>query len=173
MKLEDYIVTVKDFPKKGIMFRDVTPLLENKESLKFAIDSLALLLNDLEFDVIVGPESRGFLFGMPLAYNFNKSFVPVRKKGKLPGEVISEEYELEYGNAILEMHNGSIKSGDKVVIIDDLIATGGTIEAIINMVSRLGGEVVRVCCLIELVDFNARKRLSPVDIKTCLSYGGK
>lgn len=172
-KLENYIASIENFPKEGIVFRDVTSLLDNKDTLKLAIDSLQALLKDLDFDVIVGPESRGFIFGMPIAYNLNKSFVPVRKKGKLPRETISEEYALEYGNDILEMHKDSIKPNDRVVIIDDLMATGGTIEAIIKMVNRLGGKVVRVATIIELVDLNARKLLSDIDIKSCVVYKGE
>lgn len=172
-KLENYIASINNFPKEGIVFRDVTSLLENKDTLKLAINSLQELLNDIEFDVVVGPESRGFIFGMPIAYNLNKAFVPVRKKGKLPRETISEEYALEYGTDTLEMHKESIKPGDKVVIIDDLIATGGTIEAIIKMVNRLGGEVVRVIVLIELIDLNARELLKGIDIKSCIVYKGE
>lgn len=172
-KLENYIASINNFPKEGIIFRDVTSLLENKDTLKLAINSLQELLNDIEFDAVVGPESRGFIFGMPIAYNLNKAFVPVRKKGKLPRETISEEYALEYGTDTLEMHKESIKPGDKVAIIDDLIATGGTIEAIIKMVNRLGGEVVRVIVLIELIDLNARELLKGTDIKSCIVYKGE
>lgn len=171
--LEDYVESIIDFPKEGIIFRDVTSVLSDKEGLKLAIDTMQKKLEDIDFDVVVAPESRGFIFGMPIAYNMNKSFVPVRKKGKLPRETIAQDYDLEYGKATLEMHIDSIKHGDKVVIIDDLIATGGTIEAMIKMVNSLGGEVVRVCVLMELVDLKARELLKDVDIKSCIIYKGE
>lgn len=172
-ELKDYIESIENFPKEGIIFRDVTSVLADKDGLKLAIDSIEDLLNDVDFDIVIAPESRGFIFGMPIAYNLNKAFVPVRKKGKLPRETISQEYALEYGTATLEIHKDSIKKGDKVVIIDDLIATGGTIEAMIKLVESLGGTVVRVCALIELVDLGARKLLSNVDIKSCVTYKGE
>ena len=125
-ELKDYVRTIPDFPEEGIMFRDVTTVLQDPDGLKLAIDGMQEKIKDLEFDIIVGAESRGFLFGMPLAYNLNKAFVPVRKKGKLPAETISESYNLEYGQATLEIHKDAIKPGQKVVIVDDLIATGGT-----------------------------------------------
>ncbi len=171
--LEDYVESIIDFPKKGIVFRDVTSLIGDRDGLKLAIDSMQEKLNDLDFDVVVAPESRGFIFGMPIAYNLNKSFVPVRKKGKLPRKTISQDYDLEYGSATLEMHKDSIKDGDKVVIIDDLIATGGTLKAIIDMVERLGGKVVRICSLIELVDLKARELLKEYDVVSCLEYKGE
>ena len=171
--LEDYIESINNFPKEGIVFRDVTSFLSDKEGLKLAIDSMQEKLKDVDFDIVVAPESRGFIFGMPIAYNMNKAFVPVRKKGKLPRETIEQEYSLEYGTAILQMHKDSIKLGDRVVIVDDLIATGGTIEAIIKMVEKLGGKVVRVCALIELVDLKARELLKDTDIKSCIVYEGE
>lgn len=171
--LGDYIESINNFPKEGIVFRDVTSVLSDKEGLKLAIDSMQEKLKDVDFDIVVAPESRGFIFGMPIAYNMNKAFVPVRKKGKLPRETIEQEYSLEYGTAILQMHKDSIKPGDRVVIVDDLIATGGTIEAIIKMVEKLGGKVVRVCALIELVDLKARKLLKDTDIKSCIVYEGE
>ena len=171
--LEDYIESINNFPKEGIVFRDVTSVLSDKEGLKLAIDSMQEKLKDVDFDIVVAPESRGFIFGMPIAYNMNKAFVPVRKKGKLPRETIEQEYSLEYGTAILQMHKDSIKPGDRVVIVDDLIATGGTIEAIIKMVEKLGGKVVRVCALIELVDLKARELLKDTDIKSCIGYEGE
>ena len=171
--LEDYIESINNFPKEGIVFRDVTSILSDKDGLKLAIDSMQEELKDIDFDIIVAPESRGFIFGMPIAYNMNKAFVPVRKKGKLPRETIEQEYSLEYGTAILQMHKDSIKPGDRVVIVDDLIATGGTIEAIIKMVEKLGGKVVRVCALIELADLKARELLKDTDIKSCIVYEGE
>ena len=172
-KIEEYVRSINDFPEEGIIFRDVTSVLQDADGLHLAIDSMQDLIKDIDFDVVVGPESRGFIFGMPIAYNMNKAFVPVRKKGKLPRETIEQEYSLEYGTAILQMHKDSIKPGDRVVIVDDLIATGGTIEAIIKMVEKLGGKVVRVCALIELVDLKARELLKDTDIKSCIVYEGE
>lgn len=127
---------------------------------------------DLDFDVIVGPESRGFIFGVPIAYNMNKAFVPVRKKGKLPCETVSMEYELEYGTATIEIHKDAIKPGQKVVIVDDLIATGGTIEAIIKLVEGLGGEVAGICFLMELKGLNGREKLEGYRVETVIEYEG-
>ncbi len=171
--LEEYIESVMDFPKKGINFRDVTSALQDKEGLKLSIDSMQKLIKDVDFDVVVAPESRGFIFGMPIAYNLNKSFVPVRKKGKLPRETIEQDYDLEYGSATLQMHKDSIKKGDRVIIVDDLIATGGTLEAIVKMVERLGGKVVKICTLIELTDLKGRELLSGYDIVSCIEYKGE
>lgn len=172
-RLEEYITSINDFPKKGIIYRDVTSVLEDKKGLKLAIDSMQDLIKNIDFDVVVAPESRGFIFGMPIAYNLNKGFVPVRKPGKLPREVISQDYELEYGTSILQMHKDAIKKGDRVVIIDDLIATGGTTQAIVKLVEKLGGKVVLICSLIELVDLNARELLKDYNIKSCVKYKGE
>ena len=136
--IDDYIRSIPDFPEEGIIFRDITSVLQDADGLHLAIDSMQEKIADLDFDVVVGPESRGFIFGVPIAYNLHKSFVPVRKKGKLPCETISEEYDLEYGSAVIEMHKDAIHPGQKVVIVDDLIATGGTTEAIIKLVDQLG-----------------------------------
>ena len=141
--VKDYIRTIPDFPEPGIMFRDVTTVLQSKDGLKLAIDKLQELVRDIDFDLIVGPESRGFIFGVPIAYNLNKAFVPVRKVGKLPCDTISMDYELEYGKTTIEIHKDAIKPGQKVVIVDDLIATGGTIEAITKLIEMLG-EVVKI-----------------------------
>ena len=140
-KLEDYVVTVPDYPEPGIMFRDITGILQDKDGLNLAINEIEKLIGDVDFDLVLGPESRGFIFGVPIAYNMNKGFVPVRKKGKLPRETVSMAYDLEYGKAEIEIHKDAIKPGQKVVIVDDLIATGGTIEAIVKLVEELGGEV--------------------------------
>ena len=172
-QLEDYVRSIPDFPEPGIIFRDVTSILQDADGLHLAIDKLLDTLKDVEYDVVVGPESRGFIFGVPVAYEAHKSFVPVRKKGKLPCETISAEYDLEYGSAVLEMHKDSVKQGDRVVIVDDLIATGGTLKAIIDMVESLGGNVVRICSLIELVDLKARKLLAGYDIVSCIEYKGE
>lgn len=172
-KVEDFVRTIPDFPEPGIMFRDVTSVLQDAEGLKLSIDGIMDLLKDVDFDVVVGPESRGFIFGVPVAYNCNKAFVPVRKKGKLPCETVSMEYDLEYGSAVIEMHKDSIKPGQKVVIVDDLIATGGTIEAIIKLVEQLGGEVVKICFLMELAGLEGRKKLAGYDVASVICYEGK
>lgn len=171
--LEEYVRNINDFPKKGIVYRDVTTVLSNKDGLKMAVESMQKLLENTEYDVVVAPESRGFIFGMPIAYNMNKAFVPVRKKGKLPAETISEDYDLEYGSATLEIHKDAIKPGQKVVIIDDLVATGGTLQAIIKLVERLGGQVVKICALIELVDLNAKELLKDYTIESCIKFEGE
>lgn len=171
--LEEYVRNINNFPKKGIVYRDVTTVLSDADGLKLAIESMQKLLENTEFDVVVAPESRGFIFGMPIAYNMNKAFVPVRKKGKLPAETISEDYDLEYGSATLEIHKDAIKPGQKVVIVDDLVATGGTLQAIIKLVERLGGQVVKICSLIELVDLNARELLKGYEIGSCIEFKGE
>ena len=168
-KIEEYVRTIPDFPEEGIMFRDVTSVIQDADGLQLAIDSMQELIKDIDFDVIVGAESRGFIFGTPIAYNLHKPFVLVRKKGKLPCETI----EREYGTAVVEMHKDSIKPGQKVVIVDDLIATGGTIEAIIKMVEELGGEVVANCFLIELKGLNGRERLNGYRVESVIQYEGK
>lgn len=172
-KLEEYVRSIPDFPEPGIIFRDVTSILQDADGLKLAIDSLQELLKDVEVDVIAGAESRGFIFGVPVAYNLNKPFVPIRKAGKLPCEVISKSYDLEYGSATIEMHKDSIKPGQKVVIIDDLIATGGTIEAAAQMVEELGGEVVKIVFLMELAGLKGREKLKKYDVASVLCYEGK
>ena len=158
-KLEEYVRSIPDFPEPGIIFRDITTILQDPDGLHLAIQSMQDKLKDTEFDVVVGTESRGFIFGVPIAYNLHKAFVPVRKKGKLPCETVSMEYDLEYGSAVIEMHKDSIKPGQKVVLVDDLVATGGTIEAAIKLVEELGGEVVKVVFLMELAGLKGRERL--------------
>lgn len=172
-ELKDYVRTIPNFPEEGIMFRDVTTVLQDPDGLKLAIDGMQEKIKDLDFDIIVGAESRGFLFGMPIAYNLNKAFVPVRKKGKLPAETIYESYNLEYGQATLEIHKDAIKPGEKVVIVDDLIATGGTLEAIIKLVERLGGEVVRICCLIDLPELGGKEKIKNYQVDTVIAFEGK
>ena len=172
-KIEDYVRTIPDFPEPGIMFRDVTSVIQDADGLTLAIDSIDEIIGDIDYDVVVGPESRGFIFGVPIAYKNHKSFVPVRKKGKLPCETIEATYDLEYGTATVEMHKDSIKTGQKVVIVDDLIATGGTIEAIIGMVESLGGEVVKIVFLMELAGLNGRKKLEKYDVASVIAYPGK
>jgi adenine phosphoribosyltransferase len=172
-KIEDYVRSIPDFPKKGIIFRDITSVLEDADGLTLAIDSMKGFLDGVDFDVVVGTESRGFIFGVPIAYSLHKPFVPVRKKGKLPLETISKEYDLEYGSATIEMHRNSIKPGQKVVIVDDLIATGGTVEACIQMIEELGGEVVKVLFLMELAGLKGRERLKDYDVDSVIIYEGK
>ena len=149
-KLEEYVRSIPDFPEPGIIFRDVTSVLQDADGLQLAIDSMQDCLEGEEFDVITGLESRGFIFGCPVSSELKIGFVPVRKPGKLPRETVSRTYELEYGSATIEMHKDSIKPGQKVVIVDDLIATGGSVEAAIKLVEELGGEVVKVVFLMEL-----------------------
>lgn len=172
-KLEEYVVSIPDYPEKGIIFRDVTSILEDPEGLQLSIRELQDKLEDMDFNIVIGPESRGFIFGMPIAYNLHRPFVPIRKKGKLPCETISEKYDLEYGTAEIEIHKDAIKPGQKVVLVDDLIATGGTIEAAIKMIERLGGEVVKVVFLIELAGLKGRERLKNYDVESVIRYEGK
>lgn len=170
--IEDYIRSIPDFPEKGIIFRDITSVLEDADGLRLAVDLMQERIGKDEFDVVVGPESRGFIFGVPIAYNMGKPFVPVRKKGKLPCETVSIQYDLEYGSAEIEMHKNSIKPGQKVVIIDDLMATGGTMEAIIKLIEGMGGEVVKIVCLIELAGLEGRKRLEEYQMEAVITYPG-
>ena len=172
-KVEDYVRSIPDFPEPGIIFRDVTTILKDADGLHLAIDQILDMLKDVDFDLVVGPESRGFIFGVPVAYAMHKGFIPIRKKGKLPCETISEEYDLEYGSATIEMHKDSIKPGQKVVIIDDLIATGGTVEACAKMIERLGGEVTRIVFLMELAGLKGREKLAKYDVKSVIRYDGK
>ncbi len=172
-KLEEYVVSIPDFPEPGIIFRDVTSILQDADGLRLAIDGLMESLKGVEFDVVVGPESRGFIFGVPVAYEARKGFVPVRKKGKLPRETLCAEYDLEYGSAVIEIHKDAIKPGQKVVIIDDLIATGGTIEAIVKMIEQLGGEVVKICFVMELAGLKGREKLAGYEIDSIITYEGK
>lgn len=171
-KLEDYVRSIPDFPEPGIIFRDVTSILQDADGLALAIDGILKMLDGVEYDVVIGPESRGFIFGVPVAYAQHKGFVPVRKKGKLPCETIEAEYALEYGTAVVEMHKDAIKPGQRVVIIDDLIATGGTIEAITGLVEKLGGQVVKICFVMELSGLKGREKLKKYDVETIITYEG-
>ena len=172
-KIEEYVKSIPDFPEKGIIFRDVTSVLQDADGLHLAIDEMQKFLEGVEFDVIAGTESRGFIFGVPIAYNLHKAFVPVREKGKLPRETVSAEYELEYGKAEIEMHKDAIRPGQKVVLVDDLIATGGTIEAAARLVEELGGEVVKIIFLMELEGLKGREKLKGYDVESVIHYEGK
>ena len=167
-KLEEYVRSIPDFPEPGIIFRDVTSILQDADGLRLAIDSMQECLKGVDVDVIMGAESRGFIFGMPIAYNLHKPFVPIRKAGKLPCETISQSYELEYGEATIEIHKDSIRPGQKVVIIDDLIATGGTVQAATKLVEQLGGEVVKIVFLMELAGLNGREKLKGYDVDSVI-----
>ena len=172
-ELRDYIIDIPDFPKPGIIFRDVSGILNSAEGLQLAIKELKKLLVGVDFDVIAGAESRGFIFGTPLACDLKKIFVPIRKKGKLPRATIEKSYNLEYGQATIEIHKDSIKPGQKVVLIDDLIATGGTMEASAKLIEELGGEVVKMIFLIELEGLGGRKVLEGYDVASVVKYPGK
>ena len=172
-KIEDYVLSIPDFPEPGIIFRDITSVLQDADGLQLAIDSMQDCLKDVDVDVIAGTESRGFIFGVPIAYNLHKPFVLVRKKGKLPCETVEKEYDLEYGKATIEMHKDAIKPGQKVVLVDDLIATGGTMEAAAKLVEELGGEVVKIIFLMELAGLKGRERLKEYDVESVICYEGK
>ncbi len=171
-KIEEYVRNIPDFPEKGIIFRDVTSVLQDAEGLKLAIDSMIKLLDGVDFDVVVGTESRGFIFGVPIAYALGKPFVPVRKKGKLPCETIAAKYDLEYGSAEIEMHKDSIRPGQKAILVDDLIATGGTVEACVKLIEELGGEVVKIIFLMELAGLKGRDKLKNYDVASVITYQG-
>lgn len=172
-KLEEYVRSIPDFPQEGILFRDVTSVLQDADGLKLAIDTMQDKTKDLEYDVVAGPESRGFIFGTPIAYNNHKPFVLIRKKGKLPCETVEMAFDLEYGQAVIEMHKDSIKPGQKVLIVDDLIATGGTTEAMVKLIESLGGEVVGIVVLMELEGLKGRERLKGYRLESAISYPGK
>lgn len=172
-KLEDYVLSIPDFPEKGIIFRDVTSVLQDADGLRLAVDTMQDKVKDLDYDVVVGPESRGFIFGMPIAYNNRKPFVLIRKAGKLPRETVSVSYDLEYGKATIEMHKDSIRPGQKVLIVDDLIATGGTTQAMIQLIEQLGGEIAGIVVLIELAGLNGREKLKGYRLESAICYPGK
>lgn len=170
VKLENKIRIIEDFPKKGISFKDVTTLLQDGEALKYTIDELVAYLKDKQIDIIVGPEARGFLFGVPVAYALGAGFVPVRKPGKLPYDIISVEYDLEYGSDKLEIHKDAIKPGQRVAIVDDLLATGGTVAAVTKLIEQMGGEVVSLDFVVELTDLNGRAKLEGHDTMSLVKY---
>lgn len=170
MDYKEIIRNIPDFPKEGIIFRDITTLLLNNNALQSAIDEMADLIKDLDFDYIAGPESRGFIFGMPIAYKLNKGFIPVRKFGKLPGDTVGKTYDLEYGTATIEIHKDAIKKGDKIIVVDDLLATGGTSEAVVSLIEQMGGEVTKLLYLIELEDLKGKNLLKDYDIASLVKY---
>lgn len=170
MDLKKFIANVPDFPKEGILFRDITPLMQDGKVLRYTMEKLGEYAKNKNADLIVGPEARGFLFGTPVAAMMGLGFVPVRKPGKLPREVVEYEYDLEYGSSKLCIHKDAIKEGQRVVIIDDLLATGGTVEAAIKLVEQLGGIVVGCAFLIELTDLKGRDKLQGYDVYSLISY---
>jgi adenine phosphoribosyltransferase len=172
-ELKDYVRTIPDFPQPGIMFRDITTVLQDADGLRLAIDSMQDLVKDLDFDVIAGAEARGFVFGTPIAYNMHKPMVLIRKKGKLPAETISVDYDLEYGKATLEIHKDAFKPGSRILLVDDLLATGGTTKAMAKLVEMLDGEVAGILVLMELKGLNGREFLKPYPVFSALSYEGK
>lgn len=172
-QVKDYVTTIPDFPEKGIMFRDITTVVADPDGLRLAVDEMTKSLDGLEFDAIVGLESRGFIFGMPMAYNTHKPFILVRKKGKLPRATVSVQYELEYGTAEIEIHKDDIKPGEKVVLVDDLLATGGTMAAAAELVEKLGAKVVKMVFLMELKGLNGREKLGGYEVHTVVQYDGK
>lgn len=172
-RIEDYVISIPDFPEPGIIFRDITGILRDAEGLKLSIDKIQEMLEGVEFDAVLGLESRGFIFGMPIAYNLHKAFIPVRKKGKLPRETVSAKYDLEYGTAEIEIHKEDLRPGMKVVIIDDLIATGGTVEAAVKLAESLGAEVVKIAFVMELAGLKGRERLAGYDVESVITYEGK
>ena len=170
MDLRNYVHNIPDFPIPGILFRDITTVLKDPKAMTNAVDAMANLLGDTEFDTILGPESRGFIFGMPMAYKLRKGFVPIRKAGKLPGQVASREYALEYGTATIEVHKDAIIPGNKYIIADDLLATGGTARATADLVTELGGVVVSMLFFIELAGLRGRDVLEGYDVRSVLVY---
>ena len=171
--IEEYVRSIPDFPEPGIIFRDITGILRDADGLKLSIDKIQEMLEGVEFDAVLGLESRGFIFGMPIAYNLHKAFIPVRKKGKLPRETVSAKYDLEYGTAEIEIHKEDLRPGMKVVIIDDLIATGGTVEAAVKLAESLGAEVVKIAFVMELAGLKGRERLAGYDVESVITYEGK
>jgi len=172
-RIEDYVISIPNFPEPGIIFRDITGILRDADGLKLSIDKIQEMLEGVEFDAVLGLESRGFIFGMPIAYNLHKAFIPVRKKGKLPRETVSAKYDLEYGTAEIEIHKEDLRPGMKVVIIDDLIATGGTVEAAVKLAESLGAEVVKIAFVMELAGLKGRERLAGYDVESVITYEGK
>ncbi len=171
--VEEYVKSIPDFPEPGVIFRDITSVIQDPEGFKLAIDGMEEFIEGLDFDLVVGTESRGFIFGAPIARDLGKGLVLIRKKGKLPRETISQEYDLEYGTAEIEIHRDAIQPGQKVVVVDDLMATGGTMMATIKLVERLGADVVKVVFLMELAGLNGREKLADYDVDSVIIYPGK
>lgn len=173
MNLKKYVATIKDYPKEGILFRDITPLMGDGQAYKYSVDKITTFAKEKKATMIVGPEARGFIFGCPVATNLGIGFAPIRKPGKLPRKTLNEQYDLEYGSNTLCIHEDALKKGDRVVIIDDLLATGGTVKATINLCERLGATVVGIACLIELVDLKGRDLLKGYDVLSLMEYEGE
>ncbi len=173
MNLKEYVATIKDYPKKGINFRDITPLMGDGEAYRFSVDEITKFAKEKNATMIVGPEARGFIFGCPVATNLGVGFAPIRKPGKLPRKTLDEAYDLEYGSNTLCIHEDALKKGDRVIIIDDLLATGGTVKATIHLCERLGATVVCIACLIELVDLKGRDLLRGYDVLSLMQYEGE
>jgi adenine phosphoribosyltransferase len=169
----DYVKAIPDYPEKGIIFRDITTVLQDPDGFKLAVDEMLTLVSGVECDVVAGAEARGFILGAPMAYALGKGFVPIRKKGKLPRETVSQSYDLEYGSAEIEIHTDAIKPGEKVILVDDLMATGGTMEASVKLIESLGGEVSKIVFLIELAGLNGREKLKGYDVASVVIYEGK
>ena len=172
-KLEDYVVSIPDFPEEGVIFRDVTSVLNSAEGLKMAVDEMKKLLDNVEFDAIAGLEARGFVFGAPLAYLLNKPLILVRKKGKLPRATVSKTYSLEYGTATIEVHKEDVYPGERIVVLDDLIATGGSVKAAVELLEELGAVVPKIIFLMELKGLNGRSVLEGYDVESVITYEGK
>lgn len=170
MNLKNYVASIIDYPKEGILFRDITPLMGNGEAYKYSVDQMTEYAKEKGATIIVGPEARGFIFGCPVATNLGIGFAPIRKPGKLPRKTLEEKYDLEYGSNTLCIHADALKPGDKVIIVDDLLATGGTVKATINLCEKLGATVVGVACLIELVDLKGREALEGYDVLSLMEY---
>ena len=165
-----YIRSIKDFPIKGIMFRDITTLLKEPEAIKATLSQLMLNIQGKKIDKVVGIESRGFIFGALLAKELGVGFIPVRKPGKLPAETVTQTYQLEYGNDSIQIHKDAISKGDKVLLHDDLLATGGTAEASCSLIEKLGGEIVQISFIIELTFLKGREKLKPYDVRSLVTY---
>ncbi|MGE4284471.1 MAG: adenine phosphoribosyltransferase [Clostridia bacterium] len=170
MSLKEKFRHIIDFPKKGIDFIDITTVLQDKDTFKCAVDSLIEKIKDMDFDLVIGPESRGFIFGAPIAYALNKGFIPIRKRGKLPYKTIQAAYELEYGTDVLEMHEDAVAPGQRVIIIDDLLATGGTTKSNIQLVEQLGGVVAGIVYLVELEFLNGREKLQGYNVDSIVKF---
>ncbi|MDE7264609.1 MAG: adenine phosphoribosyltransferase [Anaeroplasmataceae bacterium] len=173
MNLKKYVATINDYPKKGILFRDITPLMGDGEAYRYSVEKITEFAREKKATMIVGPEARGFIFGCPVATNLGIGFAPIRKPGKLPRKTLNEEYDLEYGSNTLCIHEDALKKDDRVVIIDDLLATGGTVKATIHLCERLGAKVVGIACLIELVDLKGRELLKDYDVLSLMEYEGE